>query len=241
MSHSDSTQLPPLSLPSGITSQYITSAASDLYYHYLEAGRKGDPLLLLLHGFLELAFTWRKVLLGLAEAGYYVVAPDQRGFGRTTGWDTSSFRYVDMTSFSMTNIVRDAIVLVKALGYNRVHCVVGHDFGAQVASVACMAHPDLFSRLVTLSAPIGFTRSLPFDVESADKKKQPSYDLNREHGLLREPRKFYQVYYSTANAAPGMGLRGGLKEFLYGYVFLKRGAPRLTSRDTTLTSYPTLR
>ena len=221
MSHSDSTQLPPLPLPSGIISRYITSSASDLHYHYLEAGRKGDPLLLLLHGFPELAYTWRKVIPSLAESGYYVVAPDQRGVGRTTGWDTSSFGNVDMNTFSMTNIVRDAVVLVNALGYNKVHCVVGHDFGAQVASVACMARPDLFGRLITLSSPIGFTRSLPFDVVSAEQQEKPSYDLNRQLSLLKEPRKYYQMYYSTADASPEMSPRKGLKEFLHGYVYLK--------------------
>ena len=59
--------------------------------HVLEAGfeTKGRPCLLLLHGFPELAFSWRKVMPALADAGYHVIAPDQRGYGRTTGWDAS--------------------------------------------------------------------------------------------------------------------------------------------------------
>lgn len=57
--------------------------------HILEAGFEDPdrPCVLLLHGFPELAYSWRKVMLPLAAAGYYVVAPDQRGYGRTTGWD----------------------------------------------------------------------------------------------------------------------------------------------------------
>ena len=57
--------------------------------HVLEAGfeAKGRPCVLLLHGFPELAYSWRKVMLPLAAAGYHVVAPDLRGYGRTTGWD----------------------------------------------------------------------------------------------------------------------------------------------------------
>ena len=57
--------------------------------HVLEAGfsEPGRPLVLLLHGFPELAWSWRKVMPALAAAGFRVVAPDQRGFGRTTGWD----------------------------------------------------------------------------------------------------------------------------------------------------------
>ncbi len=57
--------------------------------HILEAGFQtaNRPAVLLLHGFPELAYSWRKVMLPLAEAGYHVIAPDQRGYGRTTGWD----------------------------------------------------------------------------------------------------------------------------------------------------------
>ena len=59
--------------------------------HVLEAGfeTKGRPCVLLLHGFPELAFSWRKVMPALAAAGYHVIAPDQRGYGRTTGWDAN--------------------------------------------------------------------------------------------------------------------------------------------------------
>jgi pimeloyl-ACP methyl ester carboxylesterase len=49
----------------------------------------GRPLMLILHGFPNLAYSWRKVMPALATAGYYAVAPDCRGFGRTTGWDNS--------------------------------------------------------------------------------------------------------------------------------------------------------
>jgi pimeloyl-ACP methyl ester carboxylesterase len=62
-----------------------------LRMHVLEAGfeDRGRPCVLLLHGFPELAFSWRKVMPALAEAGYHVIAPDQRGYGRTSGWDAS--------------------------------------------------------------------------------------------------------------------------------------------------------
>ena len=66
--------------------------------------------MLLLHGFPELAYSWRKVMLPLAAAGYHVVAPDQRGYGRTTGWDADYDG--DLGSFRMLNLVRDALGLV---------------------------------------------------------------------------------------------------------------------------------
>ncbi|MFL6573145.1 MAG: alpha/beta fold hydrolase, partial [Burkholderiales bacterium] len=75
--------------------------------HVLEAGTPGKPCVLLLHGFPELAYSWRKVMPALAAAGYYVVAPDQRGYGETTGWDA---RYDgDLASYRMLNIVEDAL------------------------------------------------------------------------------------------------------------------------------------
>ena len=75
-------------LPPGIRSRFVDNI-NGLRMHVLEAGfeAKGRPCLLLLHGFPELAYSWRKVMLPLAAAGFHVVAPDQRGYGRTTGWD----------------------------------------------------------------------------------------------------------------------------------------------------------
>jgi len=109
-----------LPLPPGLRESQITSSASDLSYHVIEAGDKGSPLLLLLHGFPELAYSWRKIMPSLAKAGYYVVAFDQRGYGRTTGWNDRSFEKVDLGTFSHTNLVRDMLVLVARLGHHQV-------------------------------------------------------------------------------------------------------------------------
>ena len=75
-------------LPPGIRSRMIGNI-NGLSMHVLEAGFEaaGRPCVLLLHGFPELAYSWRKIMLPLASAGFHVVAPDQRGYGRTTGWD----------------------------------------------------------------------------------------------------------------------------------------------------------
>ncbi len=89
-------------LPSGIRSRIIDNS-NGLAMHVLEAGFSGEarPCVLLLHGFPELALSWRYVMPTLAAAGYYVVAPDQRGYGRTTGWDGSYDG--DLASFRLTN------------------------------------------------------------------------------------------------------------------------------------------
>ena len=75
-------------LPSGVRSRFV-DGINGLRMHVLEAGYEDGtrPGILLLHGFPELAYSWRKVMLPLANAGFHVVAPDQRGYGRTTGWD----------------------------------------------------------------------------------------------------------------------------------------------------------
>jgi hypothetical protein len=140
-------KLEPLPLPQGIREAYIPS--DDLTYHVLEAGFDSPhprPLLLLIHGFPEMAYSWRKVMVPLADAGYHVVAYDQRGYGRTTGWDTRPFTEGNLTSFSFTILVRDAMVLINALGYRDVAAVIGHDFGAVTAAMCALIRPDVFKR-----------------------------------------------------------------------------------------------
>jgi pimeloyl-ACP methyl ester carboxylesterase len=125
--------LPDIPLPAAIRSRYVENI-NGLRMHVLEAGfeTKGRPCLLLLHGFPELAYSWRKVMPALADAGYHVIAPDQRGYGRTTGWATTYDG--DLAPFRLLNLVRDALGLVSAFGYASVDAVIGHDFGSPVAA-----------------------------------------------------------------------------------------------------------
>src|SRR5689334_7144529 len=102
-------------LPPGIRSRTVDNG-NGVAMHILETGFDiAQRCVLLLHGFPELAYSWRKVMLPLAAAGYHVVAPDQRGYGRTTGWDDAYDG--DLDSFRIPNLVRDALGLVFALGY----------------------------------------------------------------------------------------------------------------------------
>src|SRR5258708_120558 len=100
-------------LPPGIRSRRIADV-NGLTVHILEAGYEspGRPAVLLLHGFPELAYSWRKVMLPLAAAEYHVIAPDQRGYGRTTGWDHSHAAHP--RPLPILNMTRDAIGLVYA-------------------------------------------------------------------------------------------------------------------------------
>ena len=127
------TTLPDIPLPAGIRSRYA-DGINGLRMHVLEAGfeNRGRASVLLLHGFPELGYSWRKVMPALAAAGYHVIAPDQRGYGRTTGWDDSYDG--ELGPFRLLNLVRDALGLVSAFGYASVEAVVGHDFGSSVAA-----------------------------------------------------------------------------------------------------------
>jgi pimeloyl-ACP methyl ester carboxylesterase len=88
----------------------FVDGVNGLRMHVLEAGTPGRPCVLLLHGFPELSYSWRKVMPVLAEAGFHVLAPDQRGYGRTTGWDD---RYDgDLASFRILSVVADALALL---------------------------------------------------------------------------------------------------------------------------------
>ena len=116
-------------LPDGVRSRFVDNL-NGLRVHVLEAGfeTSNRPALLLLHGFPELAYSWRNVMKPLADAGYHVIVPDLRGYGRTTGWNSDYD--ADLTPFRMLNKVRDALGLVYAFGYDAVAAVIGHDFGS---------------------------------------------------------------------------------------------------------------
>lgn len=221
-------------LSPSISTRSITT--STLNFHILEAGftpSRDRPLLLLLHGFPELAYSWRKVIPPLAEAGYYVVAPDQRGFGRTTGWDTRDYDEVDLTTFSLTMFVRDMVVLVHALGYRSVRCVVGHDAGAVTAAMCALTRPDFFHSLVLLSHPFNGSPVLPFNTanEPAMGGREGGGGAESAAGdhvhaeLAALGRKHYKWYYSTEPANAEMTTPPeGLHTFLRGYFHLKSGS-----------------
>jgi pimeloyl-ACP methyl ester carboxylesterase len=217
--------LPDLPLPKTIRSRYI-DGINGLTMHVLEAGFEthGRPRLLLLHGFPELAFSWRKVMPALAEAGYHVIAPDQRGYGRTTGWDT---RYDgDLASFRLPNLVRDALGLVSAFDYLfgtpssnlSVDAVIGHDFGSSVAAWCALIRPDVFRSVVMMSAPFGGPPSLPFNTVDGPARPAAEDPVHRELAALPRPRKHYQWYYSTRQANNDMHRAPqGVHDFMRAY------------------------
>lgn len=215
--------LPEGALPTGVRSRFI-HGINGLRMHVLEAGYEAGnrPGVLLLHGFPELAYSWRKVMLPLAKAGYHVFAPDQRGYGRTTGWDRDYDG--DLASFRRLNVVRDALGLVFALGYRSVAAVVGHDFGSPIAAWCAVTRPDVFRSVALMSAPFAGTPSLPFG--TADDPPRPSTpsgpSLFDELAALPRPRKHYQRYYTTREANDNMrNAPQGVHAFLRAYFHYK--------------------
>ena len=205
-------------LPSSIRSRFLDNI-NGLRVHMLEAGFEtpNRPCVVFLHGFPELAYSWRKVMVRLAEAGYHAVAPDQRGFGRTTGWDT---RYeADLTSFSTLNMVRDALALVSALGYRFVN-VVGHDAGSPIAAWCALVRPDVFRSVAMMSAPFGGPPSFPTSAAPARTGSSPN--LDEQLAALPRPRKYYQRYYTTREADNDMrNCPQGIANFFRAYYHAK--------------------
>ncbi len=120
-----------------------TVQTSRLRTRVLTCGAANGQPVLLLHGFPELAESWRDVMPALAANGYFAIAPDLRGYG---GTDKPAAGY-DIDSLAL-----DVVALLDALGLPRAH-VVGHDWGGAVAYHLAARHPDRVERLAVVNCP----------------------------------------------------------------------------------------
>lgn len=234
-------------LPPEVISRQIL--VSDLDVHILEClplgthhhclgsntvpGPRKAPLVILLHGFPELAYSWRKVFVPLAKAGYHVIAPDQRGYGFTVPVASSSdpstgsgYKRIayddDVRPYHLLNLAADVVHLIHALEYDRAYAVVGHDFGSSVAAWTALVRPDMVGRLVLMSAPFGGPPK-PRDAGSVRRKEESkAYLVDSLLKKLEVPRKHYTVYYSTPEANADMSYPPqGLTDFLRAYYHVK--------------------
>ena len=152
-----------------------TISANGIEIFLLEEGE--GPLVVLCHGWPELSYSWRHQITALADAGFHVVAPDMRGFGRTGA-------PADIGAYSIVDTVGDMVALVAALGEKRA-AIVGHDWGAPVAWHAALFRPDIFSAVAGLSVPPPLRgRGRPLDTL-------------RESGITN----FYWQYFQTPGVA----------------------------------------
>jgi len=131
--------------------RFRTVAVNGIEMNVAEYGH--GPLVLLCHGWPELWYSWRHQLVALAAAGFRAVAPDMRGFGRTSAPD-------DVAAYTILHNVGDMVGLVDALGEKRA-LIVGHDWGAPVAWHAALMRPDVFPAVVAMSVPHRRRGALP--------------------------------------------------------------------------------
>jgi pimeloyl-ACP methyl ester carboxylesterase len=131
----------PRSSPGAIT--HGRRQTNGISMHVAEAG--SGPLVILLHGFPELWYSWRHQLPVLAAAGYHVIAPDLRGYGET---DPSTAE----DGYAPSNMAADVVGLLDAVGANTA-MLIGHDWGANIAWACAELFPERVSGLVALSVP----------------------------------------------------------------------------------------
>ncbi|PFH49563.1 hypothetical protein AMATHDRAFT_76122 [Amanita thiersii Skay4041] len=195
----------------------------DVNLHYLDADADDDDdddgqrqLVILLHGFPELSFSWRHILPKLVLDGYHVVAPDQRGYAQTTN---IPLQYSDdISPFRVTNLVADIVQLVHHLGYSTVAAIVGHDFGSLVAGYCALFRPDIFQSVVFMSAP--FTGPPPSPAVGGSLLHM----INDHLATLSPPRTHYMHYFSSPHANEHMcHPPGGIESFLRAYFHVKSG------------------
>ena len=130
-----------------------TIETNGIQMHVAEAGPADGPLVILCHGFPESWYSWRHQLPALAAAGYRAVAPDQRGYGRTTAPE-------EIGAYTQFHLVGDIVGLVQALGAKDA-VIAGHDWGAPVAWNAALWRPDVFRAVVALSVPANDRQPYP--------------------------------------------------------------------------------
>lgn len=113
--------------------------------HVVQAGPKSGIPVILLHGFPEFWYGWRKQIPALVNAGCRVIVPDQRGYNL-------SDKPKDKKDYSISTLVDDVLGLIKVLDYEKVN-LVGHDWGGGVAWILAMSHPEKLHKLAILNSP----------------------------------------------------------------------------------------
>jgi pimeloyl-ACP methyl ester carboxylesterase len=118
---------------------------NDVQLRVTEAGNRGDPAVILAHGFPNLGYSWRRITPVLADAGYHVLAPDQRGYG-------GSSRPEAIEAYDIAALTADLVGLLDDIGAQRA-VWVGHDLGGMVVWAAAHLHPDRVAGVVGLNFP----------------------------------------------------------------------------------------
>ncbi len=140
-------------------------AIGDLVFDLAAAGQPGEPLVIMLHGFPQTNYSWRHQLTPLADAGFFAVAPNQRGY-------SSGARPAGVEAYATRLLLNDALEMIDSFGNGRAH-VVGHDWGGQLAWLLAAHHPEHVASLTVLSRPHpqAFLRAMREDAAQAERSK----------------------------------------------------------------------
>ena len=151
--------------------------------HVVEQGE--GPLVVLVHGFPELWYSWRFQLPAVASAGFRAVAFDQRGYGRSSKfWNTDAY--------TIHRLVDDVVGLVHTLGERRA-ILIGHDWGAPVVWTAAWLHPEMFRGVLGMCVP--FSGRGVIALPGNPFGERPPHEMHR---IMSGPdQDFYQVYFGA--------------------------------------------
>ena len=128
-----------------MTKIFKTIETNGIHLHTVLAGPEDGQPVFLLHGFPDAWFGWQQQIEALADAGFRVIAPDQRGYNL-------SEKPRGISSYGMPLLVDDILGIADMLGYDRFH-LAGHDFGAMVAWNLAMHHPERIKKLAIANVP----------------------------------------------------------------------------------------
>jgi epoxide hydrolase 4 len=146
-----------------LTSRHRTIATNGIHLHAVEAGPEGGPLLILLHGFPEFWYGWRRQIEPLAAAGFRVLVPDQRGY------DLSD-KPKKVAAYGLDVLARDVLGLIDDAGATKA-CIAGHDWGGVVAWWLGIRYPERIERLALLNIPHPVVMRRALRKSSAQRKK----------------------------------------------------------------------
>src|SRR5689334_8509244 len=146
----------------------LHTARNGFVFDAYASGPADGDLVLLLHGFPQTGYAYRRQLAALGEAGYRAVAPDQRGY-------SARARPATVDSYVASELVGDVLAIADALDADRFH-VVGHDWGSAIAWLAAGAHPGRVRTLTALSVPHPFAFARAMSGEGgSDQGQRSSY------------------------------------------------------------------